>query len=143
MSMKNKKVWKQFAKQNAKIMADKKVSQVRSVVFQAYREILMGSPVDTGRFRSNWMVSAGQPSTKTVQGSPKKEGQPPSVDETQDAQVQIKELGNEDSIYISNNLPYAQKLENGHSQKNRGFVAAAEANLRNRLKAIEMLTLEN
>ena len=124
-------------------MAQNKVGEVRSVVFQAYREILMGSPVDTGRFRSNWFVSAGSPETKTIEGTPKTNGAPPSVDETTEGQDQIKQLGVEDSIYITNNLPYAQKLENGHSQKNKGFVAAAESNLRNRLKAIDLVTVGN
>lgn len=100
----------------------------------------------TGRFRSNWMISAGQRSTEKqnlVFNQSKKLGDPPDSTEQTKGLEEVAKLGDEQAIYITNNLPYAKRLEDGHSSQNEGFVARAERNMRKRLKALDSLVLEN
>lgn len=86
--------------------------KLRIVSMALLTEIVNRSPVDTGRFRANNQVSIGSPDysqltevdvsgAKTIQqGSAViARGKPYSV------------------IYIQNNLPYAESLENGHSNQ--------------------------
>lgn len=86
--------------------------KLRIISMALLTEIVLRSPVDTGRFRANNQVSIGgadysqistidQSGSVTIQqGSAViAQGQPYSV------------------IYIQNNLPYAERLENGHSKQ--------------------------
>lgn len=84
---------------------------VRKIGLEVYSSVVMRSPVDTGRFRGNWNLSLA--------------GFDPSVSELTDkegaasianATVSIAAY-NGGSIYISNNLPYAQRLEDGWSKQ--------------------------
>lgn len=86
--------------------------RLRIISMALLSEIVTRSPVDTGRFRANNQISLGAPdygvtaevdksgASTTQQGSAViARGQPYSV------------------IYIQNNLPYAESLENGHSKQ--------------------------
>ena len=86
--------------------------KLRFISLQLLNEIVSRSPVDTGRFRANNQVSIGSPEYGTIDTTDKNgsatfkqgsaviaQGKPYSV------------------IYIQNNLPYAEPLENGHSQQ--------------------------
>lgn len=131
---------------NVEAFKENKLKGIRTVTFAAYSEILGGSPVRTGRFRSNWMISAGQRSTEKqnlVFNQSKKLGDPPDSTEQTKGLEEVAKLGDEQAIYITNNLPYAKRLEDGHSSQNQGFVARAERNMRKRLKALDSLVLEN
>lgn len=101
------------------------------------------TPVDTGVAMSNWMVTTGSSSQIVREAhvpSPKGhrvDGQwthrvPP--EETRDANLGgvIEDGSNEiemakagEAIYITNNLPYIQKLEDGFSPQAELFVEAA------------------
>ena len=75
-------------------------------------EIVAGTPVDKGRARSNWVPAIGEPSAlvtdaKDLSGS----------DTTQRAQKMHAESPNFSIMFLSNNLPYIQPLEDGHSQQ--------------------------
>ena len=70
------------------------------------------SPVDTGRFRGNWFVSLGQSDRTT--------------DDGRRVSTAVSEGGSKiaqavnfsyPTITLSNNLPYAEKLNEGHSQQ--------------------------
>lgn len=89
-------------------------NRLRATAQGALERIINRSPVRTGRFRGNNMVSVG------------------STDESYDYEKQDKvgraTLAEGDStihavrepftvIYVQNNLPYAEALEEGHSQK--------------------------
>ncbi len=65
-----------------------------------------------GRFRANWTVSIGAPSTATTANADKS-GQPTIAKGTN---VILQADGSQD-IYIMNNLPYARALEYGHSKQ--------------------------
>lgn len=77
--------------------------------------VVFATPVDTGRARSNWIPSLNTPDTRTVEP-----GQKP------DAEAAISAYKLADTIYISNSLPYIQRLNEGHSkQAPAGFVDIA------------------
>jgi len=142
MPVGNKKIWKSNLKKAGEIYREKKLSQVRAVTLQALREVMLGSPVDTGRFRSNWMVSAGKRNkvlneTYHKDNKSGKKDQPVSVDELEASQKEIAKLGDQEKLYISNNLPYAQRLEEGHSSQNKGFFRRAKENAKARFAVLD------
>tara|TARA_R110000764_G_C10736646_1_gene350207 strand:- start:50 stop:451 length:402 start_codon:yes stop_codon:yes gene_type:complete len=82
--------------------------------------IVMKSPVDTGRFRSNWSVSVSVPDLTILPKSTIKSASQ-VVTEGRNKIKANKKLTN---VYIQNNLPYAMRLENGWSkQAPTGMVA--------------------
>jgi hypothetical protein len=83
---------------------------VRRTVIGILSKVVMKSPVDTGRFRANWQVGLNSA----------KSGSSESVDKSGSATIAsgskaipAEAAGN--AFYITNNLPYAQALEDGHS----------------------------
>ncbi len=86
--------------------------QARIIAMALLGEIVKVSPVDTGRFRGNTMVSIGAPVFSTTEKVDKDGG--PTIAAGQTALQGLKPFT---VIYIQNNLPYAEKLENGHSKK--------------------------
>lgn len=85
---------------------------VRKIVLEVYASLVYKSPVDTGRFRGNWNISmAGFDPTVRVEGF------------TKDSLPIIAKASHEveryqgGRIYISNNLPYARRLEDGYSKQ--------------------------
>ena len=75
---------------------------LRKIYLKGLSEIARGTPVDTGRARNNWFLTMGKPSTKTDEGSQKR-------DETVKTPKTV--LGKK--IYFTNNLPYIGVLEYG------------------------------
>ena len=68
-----------------------------------YSSIVKKTPVDTGRARANWNISVGSPDLTTTE-------------ETRKSPKPMKNMaGNldDESIFISNNLPYITTLEYG------------------------------
>ena len=80
----------------------------KTYAFALYSSIVKKTPVDTGRARGNWNISVGHddtlPSTRT-------KPQFKNVDE-------VPKVEGDESIFISNNLPYITKLEYGGYPKN-------------------------
>ena len=88
------------------------VKQARIIAMALLGEIVLRSPVDTGRFRGNTVVSIGSPILSNSD----------TVDKAGSAtiaagQAVLTGLKPYTVIYIQNNLPYAEKLENGHSKQ--------------------------
>lgn len=83
-----------------------------------------GTPRDTGWAAANWVASVGQPFTGTV-------GSPDSVDFGSQQAALAAVLGfkvSDARAYISNNVPYILKLNEGWSQQApSAFVQAAIA----------------
>lgn len=68
-------------------------------------EILSGFlPVDTGRYRANHRVGYGEPDGSII-------------DSTEEPVIDGLALKDVSIVYIQNNLPYADRIENGWSQK--------------------------
>lgn len=95
-------------------LPEEKLSQVvRKVSLQALARIVLRTPVDTGRARGNWQVTIdGTPAKGTVQALDK--------DGTRTVVAGGKEIAQAKPfgvVYITNNLPYIEPLENGHSKQ--------------------------
>ncbi len=98
-----------------------------------HRDVILATPVDTGRARSNWQMSIGAPNFNEI--SPYAEGSHLGVGERANAQAAITQghaalarpPGLAESIYITNNVDYINLLnETTHSmQAPPGFVDIA------------------
>lgn len=84
----------------------------RSLALSAGNSLIMLSPVDTGRFRANWNFAIGA-DDKSTNISNDKTGTL-AVGRLR-AKVRVSKIG--DVLYMSNNLPYAYRLETGWSEQ--------------------------
>lgn len=97
----------------------------QKIAMFALSSVVMRSPVDTGRFRGNWLVSTGSPN----------EGMSENTDPGGQATIAlgasaITGLKQPEILWLQNNLPYAQRLENGWSkQAPAGIVAVTFAEI--------------
>lgn len=83
---------------------------VRKIALELFSRVILKSPVDTGRFRANWQVAIGVLPNGTLELEDKT-GQ--ATINAATARTAGVEAG--DIIYLTNNLPYAQRLEGGYS----------------------------
>ncbi|MDR0275929.1 MAG: HK97 gp10 family phage protein [Burkholderiaceae bacterium] len=85
---------------------------VRMTVKQMSDDMVAMSPVDTGRFASNWMPGIGSINHDTS-------AEPDKTGDSSKKRIEIAiaswKMG--ETLYISNSLPYAQRLENGWSKR--------------------------
>lgn len=86
--------------------------RVRVIAMALLNEIVLRSPVDTGRFRGNNVVSIGAP----VYSSSNATDQTGS-DTIAAGAAELSGLEPFTVVYIQNNLPYAERLEDGHSEQ--------------------------
>jgi hypothetical protein len=96
---------------------------IKRVALDIDSALVLTTPVDTGRARSNWQVSIGKTAAGTID-------QPASPSETiGNAKSELAKLRDSDSsVHITNNLPYIQRLNEGWSpQQPAGFVDQAIA----------------
>jgi hypothetical protein len=118
----------------------------RKVTLAAYQGVITTSPVDTGRFRLSWRVSVNTVNT-TVSDEPATtssyRGAPAGAPEISASGLHLaittmKEAKNVNNIFISNNLPYATALEQGHSdQAKNGIVRLVAQQLKYKLATIK------
>ena len=85
----------------------------------------MMSPVDTGRFRSNWAVGLGAINTST-DAAPDKTGDAAKGR----AQAALQGWKPGQTIYLSNSLPYARILEYGRANGRPGSLQAPHGMVR-------------
>ncbi len=87
----------------------------RKVAMEVFQRVIMRTPVDTGRARANWQVSIGSPVDGVLDDVNKiPVGTPGGSAIGRVATVVDKHRG-DDSIFLANNLPYIEVLENGSS----------------------------
>jgi len=101
---------------------DDKINDAISVIsMYCLSGIVRKSPVDTGRFRGNWIVSKNQPNTQVRKTTDK--GGSNTINKGSSA-IEAFDYKGDLRIIIQNNLPYANRLENGWSkQAPNGMVA--------------------
>lgn len=80
---------------------------VKKVALEAFRGIVMKSPVDTGRLRANWTLSIDGFSTATHEGTDKTGAGTMGKITAGLAPIKI----NGQSIYLTNSLPYVRRIE--------------------------------
>jgi len=106
---------KQFSRR-MRIRADQIVDGVERLVQKgalvADESVVLGTPVDTGRARGNWIPSIGSPQRGIR--SPDKNGAS-TIARARQVIPQYKINGN--GIFITNNISYILLLENGSSQQ--------------------------
>lgn len=104
----------------------------RRVALAADQAVVMETPVDTGRAKSNWIVTLGSPSGATINAYSEGEGGSTAAANEAAAQAQAESVisgydgdaGLE--IHITNNLPYIEELNQGSSmQAAPGYVEQA------------------
>ena len=91
---------------------------MRQVSIKLFSAIIKASPVDTGRFRMNWMASGGTPASGTTDATDKS-----GNIAIGNATSFVLKATDWREFTLANNLPYAQRLEYGWSQQApQGFV---------------------
>jgi len=103
---------------------------VRKVALVADQAVVSGTPVDTGRARSNWIATLGaapdteiEPYVPGELGSTAAANTQAAIDQ---AETVIAGYTSGQEIHITNNVPYIQDLNDGSSaQAPAGFVEEA------------------
>lgn len=94
-------------------------AELQGTLFGCASRIIKGTPVDTGRARGNWIPSIGSVPLGVS-----------SLNDASGALMDTAEVTNRikmgDTFFLTNNLPYIQRLEYGSSkQAPRGMVRRA------------------
>ena len=84
----------------------------RKVSLDAFSEVIRMSPVDSGRFRGNWQPAIGSVPSGTVELL-----DPSGNIVIANVRGVVAGMQPGDVVYMANNLPYAQRLEDGWSQQ--------------------------
>lgn len=91
-----------------KMMTD--VDEVRqAVAIELFGAVINDTPVDTGRAQGNWQTTMAAP----AQGDTPQTG---STVAMQQVRSVVAKSSLEDDVYLTNNLPYIEALEYGHSK---------------------------
>lgn len=85
---------------------------VRKVAQQALQGVVRASPVDTGRFRGNWQMQIGTPAAGAIDRLDPSGAAALAAGEPVIAQATI-----DAPLWLTNNVPYAGRLEDGHSDQ--------------------------
>ena len=84
---------------------------IKKAAFSVFQSVIQKSPVDTGRFRANWNLSVGNPDLSTSEATDKTGSA--SIGKVASGITQYKL--SDGSVFLTNNLPYAMRLEDGYS----------------------------
>ena len=103
---------------------------VRTVALAVDQTVVMATPVDTGRARSNWQVQVGFMASDVIDPYVPGAGGSTVAQNTQAAleqgKIAISAAAPGQEIHITNNLAYIGALNDGHSaQAPAGFVEEA------------------
>ena len=129
---------------------------LRRTAFSIMRDLVMGSPVDTGRFRASWFIGIGRPDRRVM--PPRAQiGRQRTSNAALNSFIRLGNSSGAESldrlsvlspqtvtghqpIIISNNLPYGPALADGHSgQAPRGWIDAAVSKADREIKAMRDL----
>ena len=95
-------IGKQIHEFKVKAMA-KSAEQIQKAFTGLARDIKYDTAADTGRLRNNWFPSVNKPSTETTE----------STSDQVMSRVEALKFKLGDTLYFTNNLPYAEKIEFG------------------------------
>ena len=92
---------------------------------EIHSELVKTTPIDIGWARANWVPSVGAPVVKDLEGADRNVAAAAAEQSAGFAQVAGYRL-EQGRIFISNNVPYILRLNDGYSRKApAGFVQAA------------------
>ena len=80
----------------------------RKVALELFKRVIYKTPVDTGRARANWQVTIGAIADGTLEVDDKSGGATMSKATAASAGFKAGDI-----IYLTNNLPYIRRLEEG------------------------------
>jgi len=114
----------------------KKIKQTQEVIAKTAldidRQLVNQTPVDTGRAKSNWIATVGVPSSETRESTTPINNEPV---------YNSAKFGQK--IFITNNLPYIQRLNNGYSAKApSGYVDAIVRSAQRKVKDIARVEMK-
>lgn len=119
-------------RQMGKNVEENSTKLVRKTALAVDTFVVVETPVDTGRARSNWIVEIGSPATEAIDAYVPGEKGSTGAANVQSALDQgratIAKAQHGDEIHITSNLDYIQRLNEGWSaQAPAGFVEEAVA----------------
>ncbi|HEM7769467.1 TPA: HK97 gp10 family phage protein [Acinetobacter baumannii] len=82
--------------------------KVKKITMEVVQSLVVSSPVDTGAYRASHIVSIGSADFGVRR---------PETNAVQDAAIQAVKIKLGLLVYIQNNQPYAERLENGWSDQ--------------------------
>ena len=103
----------------------------RQICMSIFRDVIIGTPVDTGRARNNWELSMNTPSQSYDPDAGEPGAQRGSMSgrsgiKFRTADTKLKANENRlTTVHITNNTPYIEALEEGHSPQNKKFADRA------------------
>ena len=115
----------------AQQVEDNSHTMMRKTVITVVSAISLRTPVDEGRARANWQTTIGHAAGGLVDAFPKgTRGSSGTAAAAQAINQAVAEMGRYkrggQDVYVSNNLPYIERLNKGSSkQAPAGFVEAA------------------
>lgn len=89
----------------------KQEERIKTIAILAFGEIIQTTPVDTGRAKQNWFLDINNIELKIVEPTPASK----TRDGVLEASGEVARYKITDTVYISNNLPYIQRLNDGYS----------------------------
>jgi hypothetical protein len=101
----------QIAKFNKKAKR-KATLKFRGTALSMFSHVILRTPVKSGRLRGNWQSRLNKPASGTLEVNDATGSK--AISEAGETVARAK-LG--DSIFLVNNLPYAQGIEDGNSQQ--------------------------
>lgn len=105
---------------------------VRKVATELHRDIVLGTPVDTGRARASWMIGLNRIEAPTQYTATDKSGNTTILQ----GMARLNSYRPGDSVWIASRLPYIERLEYGWSnQAPTGVVRIAIARWNDHLQA--------
>lgn len=107
----------------------------RELTRELTRELVPATPVDTGKARSNWRVTNGQPIRGTVEPPGVDRGGAPSLRSLDRAYLTARPGVD---MYITSNIPYIRRLNTGWSKQQPvpGYVERVIAGANRKFPAI-------
>lgn len=100
----------------------------RAITISLFKAIIMDTPVDTGRLRGNWQTSIASPIASEIERYDKRGAQAVS-----EATEKAMESTGGDTVFMRNNLPYAERIEYdgwSHTKAPEGMVRKNFARIR-------------
>jgi len=91
---------------------DKADAVVRKVTLDVYSRLIEKSPVDTGRFRNNWQIGYNLVDSTTTNAKSYDSSGASAVARAY-AEIYGKPIPG--AYFLTNSLPYAERLEDGYS----------------------------
>ena len=112
----------------------------RKITLGLYRDVIVGTQVDTGRARANWQLSIGSAPRGIVNAlDPASGDSGRSASEVRKGSMKVGRKQAGTSVFIANNLAYIGRLEEGHSKQNSKWVDNALKRAEARIVALDSL----